>query len=227
MGVRENITSLRQEIPKTVQVIAVSKTMPVSLMMDAYHAGQRAFGENKVQELLIKQPQLPSDTEWHLIGHLQSNKVKQIIPFVHLIHSVDSLKLLSEINKEAAKIQRIADCLLQIRIAKEETKFGLTMNDARVLFFSPEFLAMKNIRIRGLMGMATFTDDMSQVKAEFLELAGFFAELKSSLLSNNSQFNELSMGMSGDYSIAIEAGSTMVRIGSMIFGERNTKSLKN
>ncbi len=221
MGVKENITILRKEIPETVKIVAVSKTMPVSLMMEAYNAGQRAFGENKVQEILSKVPQMPEDTEWHLIGHLQTNKVKSIIPVVHLIHSVDSLKLLAEINKESAKLNRVTNCLLQIRIAREETKFGLSRDEAKTLLASGQYREMKNVRIKGLMGMATFTEDECQIKSEFLDLFNFFNALKIALFKNDPAFSERSMGMSGDYKIALETGSTMVRIGSIIFGERN------
>lgn len=221
MGVKENIAILRKEIPDTVKIVAVSKTMPVSMMMEAYNAGQRAFGENKVQEILSKFPQMPEDTEWHLIGHLQSNKVKAIIPVVHLIHSVDSLKLLAEINKESAKLNRVTNCLLQIRIAREETKFGLSRDEAKTLLTSGQYREMKNVRIRGLMGMATFTEDECQIRSEFLDLVNFFNALKITFFNNDPAFSECSMGMSGDYNIALETGSTMVRIGSIIFGERN------
>lgn len=221
MGVKENITILRKEIPDTVKIVAVSKAMPVSLMMEAYNAGQRAFGENKVQEILSKVPQMPEDTEWHLIGHLQTNKVKSIVPVVHLIHSVDSLKLLAEINKESAKLNRVTNCLLQIRIAREETKFGLSRDEAKTLLASGQYREMKNVRIKGLMGMATFTEDECQIKSEFLDLFNFYNALKIALFKHDPAFSERSMGMSGDYKIALETGSTMVRIGSIIFGERN------
>jgi pyridoxal phosphate enzyme (YggS family) len=221
MAIAENIALLRKEIPSQVQLIAVSKTMPVAALREAYEAGQRSFGENKVQEVLMKQPLLPSDIEWHLIGHLQSNKVKSIVPFVKLIHSVDSLKLLGEINKEAGKINKVVDCLLQIHIALEETKFGLSYQEAKVLVNSAEFKTFRHVRLTGLMGMATFTDDFGRVGQEFMQLAGFFKELKTTNFADDVTFRELSMGMSGDFKQAIEAGSTMVRIGSLIFGERN------
>jgi pyridoxal phosphate enzyme (YggS family) len=188
--------------------------------MEAYEAGLRDFGENKVQEMIEKQPQLPADVRWHLIGHLQTNKVKYIAPFVHLIHSIDSLKILAEINKQAAKNERVIDCLLQIYIAAEETKFGLSPEEALQLLESEKVQKMKNVRICGLMGMATFTDNQEQVKSEFKTLKKFFNQLKSNRFSKEDSFNILSMGMSGDYLLAIEEGSTMVRIGTAIFGLR-------
>jgi len=221
MSIAENIALLRKEIPAHVKIIAVSKTMPLLVLKEAYNAGQRAFGENKVQELLQKQPLMPADTEWHLIGHLQTNKVRSVIPFVALIHSVDSLKLLAEINKEAIKINRRIDCLLQIRIAAEETKFGLTSESALQIVSSAEYRSFTNIRIRGLMGIATFTDDAGQIRKEFSQLANNFQEIKTGFFPHDDSFRELSMGMSGDYKLGIEAGSTMLRIGTLIFGERN------
>jgi pyridoxal phosphate enzyme (YggS family) len=221
MGIAENIALLRKEIPQHVKIVAVSKTMPADLMMEAYYAGQRSFGENKVQELTEKQLIMPKDIEWNLIGHLQTNKVKYVVPFVRLIHSVDSMKLISEINHEACKIGRTIDCLLQMRIAREESKFGMLFTDVKQMLNSDEFSCFQNIRITGLMGMATFTDETSQVKEEFLQLACYFKEIKAKWFSNDPLFKELSMGMSGDYMLAIEAGSTMVRIGSLIFGNRN------
>lgn len=221
MGIAENIVLLRKEIPAHVKLIAVSKTMHATLLKEAYDAGQRAFGENRVQELLTKFQAMPKDTEWHLIGHLQTNKVKQIVPFIHLIHSVDSLKLLSEINHEAGIIGRTVDCLLQLRIAQEETKFGMSFQDAGQLLSSDEFGSFRNIKIKGLMGIATFTENTKQVENEFLQLSRYFGEIKEKWFSNDTSFREISMGMSGDYRLAIETGSTMVRIGSLIFGERN------
>jgi pyridoxal phosphate enzyme (YggS family) len=221
MSIADNIAELRKAVPQHVKIIAVSKTMPVPLLMEAYNAGQRAFGENKVQELALKQPAMPDDTEWHLIGHLQTNKVKHIVPFVHLIHAVDSLKLLTEIDREAAKINRIVDCLLQMRIASEETKFGLSFPDAEQILGSTQFKELKHIRINGLMGMATFTDNSQQVKEEFLKLAHYFTDIKNKWFPHVVYYKEISMGMSGDYHLAIAAGSTMVRIGSLIFGDRN------
>jgi len=221
MGIAENLSRLHREIPEEVKIVAVSKTMPVSAILEAYHAGQRAFGENKAQELAEKQKQLPPDLEWHMIGHLQTNKVKLIVPFIHLIHSVDSLKLLTVINAEAGSINRRVDCLLQMRIASEETKFGMTGEDLEQLMISAQYQTMRHIRITGLMGMATFTTNMKQVKHEFLRLTDFFSTCKSSWFKDDSAFREISMGMSGDYPMALEAGSTMVRVGSLIFGERN------
>ena len=223
MGIADNITGLRNQIPPHIRIIAVSKTMPVSTLMEAYQSGQRAFGENKVQELLQKQPLMPEDTEWHMIGHLQTNKVKYVVPFISLIHSVDSLKLLTEINREAAKINRVTDCLLQLHIATEETKFGLSFSEAEEILNSGEFRSFKNVRITGLMGMATFTDQPAIIEKEFAYLATCFKELKNKWFSGNNAFCEISMGMSGDYQVAIAAGSTMVRIGSLIFGERQYK----
>jgi len=224
MGISQNLKQLRDEIPSHVEIIAVSKTMTVSAIQEAYLSGQRAFGENKVQELLEKQRVLPADIQWHLIGHLQTNKVKQVVPVVHLIHSVDSLKLLTTIDNEAGKIGRCVDCLLQVRIAKEETKYGLTMENIQQILDSEMFANCANIRIRGLMGMATFTDDMEQVKHEFLELAAHFKHIKDRWFSKDNAFRELSMGMSGDYPVALACGATMVRIGSIIFGVRNYSS---
>lgn len=221
MGVAENIALLHKEIPQHVKIVAVSKTMPNIRIQEAYDAGHRAFGENRVQELIEKHESLPGDMEWHLIGHLQTNKVKYIVPFVQLIHSVDSLKLLSEINREASRIGRKIDCLLQMRIASEDTKFGLTWDEARRILSSSEYNDFQSIRITGLMGMATFTDNIGQVKGEFMLLARYFQEIKNEWFSGVTSFKELSMGMSGDFRLAIEAGSTMVRIGSLIFGERN------
>jgi pyridoxal phosphate enzyme (YggS family) len=221
MGIAENIAILKNKIPTHVHIIAVSKTMPPALVKDAYDAGQRAFGENRVQELTDKQLIMPKDTEWHMIGHLQTNKVKYIVPFVQLIHSVDSLKLLSEINMEAGKIKRTIDCLLQMRIASEHTKFGLSFEDVKQVLDSVEYNDFQHVRITGLMGMATFTDNNKQVKEEFMRLAQYFEDIKAKWFSQVGTFKELSMGMSGDYKIAIDAGSTMIRIGSLIFGERN------
>jgi PLP dependent protein len=221
MGIAENLNSFRKEIPQNVKIIAVSKTRPIADLLIAYNAGQRAFGENKVQELIHKQPLLPGDVEWNMIGHLQSNKIKFIVSWIHLIHSVDSLKLLVEINREAVKINRIVDCLLQIHIASEESKFGLSFEEASSLLNSDEYKGMSHIRIRGLMGMATFTDDEIQVRKEFDQLASCFIKIREKWFREDASFSELSMGMSGDYKLAIEAGSTMVRIGTSIFGERN------
>lgn len=220
MSVAENLNALRSAIPANVRLVAVSKTKPVKSIQEAYNAGQHIFGENRVQELTQKQPLLPDDIEWHLIGHLQKNKVKYIAPFISLIHSVDSLQLLETINKEAAKCGRVISCLLQFHIAKEETKFGLSFEEAVALIHSEKFREMKNVKICGVMGMATLTADESVVRKEFRELKGIFTTLKEQDFSTSKDFKELSMGMSGDYIIAIEEGSTLVRIGSAIFGER-------
>ena len=214
-----NIDKIKQQIGMGVQLIAVSKTKPVPMLMEAYEAGQRAFGENKVQELVAKQAEMPSDVEWHLIGHLQSNKVKAIAPFIFLIHSVDGFKLLEVINKEAQKNNRVINCLLQIFIADEETKFGLTQVEAKELIISRAFEQLTNIKIVGLMGMATNTDDDAKILEEFKGLKIFFDKLKEHR-SANFELSILSMGMSSDYMLAAEAGSTMVRVGSSIFGTR-------
>ncbi|CAN5433605.1 YggS family pyridoxal phosphate-dependent enzyme [soil metagenome] len=202
---------------KNVTLVAVSKTQPVSALMELYNVGQRHFGENKVQEMLLKQEQLPADIHWHLIGHLQRNKVRYIAPFVHLIHSVDSLLLLQEIDKQAAKASRTIDCLLQIFIATEETKFGLSLDELYALLQSPKFAAMKHIRIRGLMGMASNVEDKTQVQREFHSLRRLFDQTKSTYFLNDQSFDILSMGMSADHDIAISEGATMVRIGSLLF----------
>lgn len=215
-----NYTKIAQTIPTNVTLVAVSKTKPIEAILEIYKAGQRVFGENKVQELCEKQEVLPSDIRWHLIGHLQTNKVKYIAPFVAMIHAVDSLKLLQEINKQAAKNNRTIDCLLQFYIANEETKFGLSFEEAKELIESADFMELKNIEICGVMGMATFTDDEDQIREEFRTLENYFQLMKSHYFKFNDRFSEISMGMSSDYEIAIEEGSTMVRIGSKIFGNR-------
>ena len=217
--ITEAIHQIEAELPAQTRLIAVTKTKPVSLLQAAYDAGCRLFGENKVQEMAEKQPQLPADVQWHQIGHLQSNKVKHIAPFVSLIHSVDGLKLLQEINKQAAKHDRIIDCLLQIHIADEETKFGLSPDEAENLLNAPELDELTNVRITGLMGLATNTDDETQVRREFRGLKTLYDRLATVQRANVS-FAELSMGMSGDYRIAIEEGSTLIRVGSAIFGAR-------
>jgi PLP dependent protein len=220
MNIKNNINNLRQSIPLNCRLIAVSKTNPVEKIKEAYDAGQRAFGENRVQELSPKFEALPKDIEWHMIGHMQSNKVKYVAPFIHLIHSVDSYNLLEEINKQATKVKRTISCLLQIHIAEEESKFGFSEQEAFNLLHSDGIKNLNHIAIVGLMGMATFTDDKNQVRKEFKGLKTFFDKLKSSNLPSNVLMNELSMGMSGDFQIALEEGSTMVRVGSAIFGER-------
>jgi PLP dependent protein len=222
-----NLRVLRTTLPSSVKLVAVSKTRPVSDIMEAYNAGQRYFGENKVQELLTKKDLLPDDIEWHLIGHLQSNKVKAVVPFVRMIQSVDSFKLLETINSEASKVSRIVDCLLQIHIALEETKFGFSMKELEAKEGLREFINFTNVRICGVMGMATFTADTDQVKKEFDYLSKCFKALKNTYFSENHNFKEISMGMSGDYEIAVKEGSSIVRIGSLIFGVRNKKPAVN
>ena len=206
---------------ENVKLVAVSKTKPVEMIRDLYDQGHRIFGENRAQELADKYPQLPEDIEWHMIGHLQKNKVKYIAPFVSMIESCDSLRLLKTIEKEARKNDRIIPVLLQMRIATEETKYGLTVNDLKQILESEDFKLMSHIKIKGLMGMATFTDNMDQVRREFQKLKRAFDEIKALYFADDSEYSEISMGMSGDYKVAIEEGSTMVRIGSLIFGARN------
>lgn len=217
--IAQNINELRSHIPPHVKIVAVSKTKIVPEIRQAIQAGQFVFGENKVQELTTKYEQIP-DAQWHMIGHLQTNKVKYITPFVQMIHSVDSFRVLEEIDKHAAKCNHIIDCLLQIHIAREEAKFGLSEDEALQLLDHPAFPGLKHIRICGLMGVATFTEDMTEVRREFRELANFFQQIKKEYFQSELSFCELSMGMSDDYRIAIEEGSTMVRIGSLIFGKR-------
>jgi PLP dependent protein len=220
MDIKENLLKLKQQIPEHVKLVAVSKTKPVEKILEVYNCGQKIFGENRVQELIEKQPLLPPDIEWHFIGHLQTNKVKFIAPYISLVQSVDSLKLLLEIDKEAMKNNRIIHCLLEIYIAKEESKFGLDYDEAIAIIESEEFRKLHNISLCGVMGMATFTDDIKIVHKEFHMLKDYFTKLKSSYFSNDKCFKEISMGMSGDYVVAIEEGSTMVRIGTAIFGDR-------
>jgi len=228
MSIAENIKSLKKETELiNVTLIAVSKTKPAEEVLEAYNTGQRLFGENMVQELVEKYEQLPKDIQWHLIGHLQSNKVKYIAPFISMIQSADSLKLLQEINKHAEKNKRIIDCLLQVYIADEETKFGLGFDEVIELLRSEEFGALKHIKIRGLMGIATNTDVEKQIKDEYYELKTFFDGIKQSFFRKDDAFDTLSMGMSSDYKIAIEQGSNMVRLGSTIFGKRVIKHWKN
>jgi len=228
MSIADNIISLKKETDALkVTLLAVSKTKSNEDILQAYEAGQRLFGENQVQELVEKHEQLPKDIEWHLIGHLQTNKVKYIVPFISLIQSVDSMKLLQEINKHALKANRVIDCLLQIYIADEETKFGLGFDEAIELLRSDEFAELKNIRIRGLMGIATNTESEKQIADEYYELDTFFKGVKASFFRKDKEFNILSMGMSSDYKIAIEKGSNMVRLGSTIFGSRVIKHFKN
>lgn len=219
--IQENLNIVRATVPSDVTLIAVSKTKPVSDLQEAYDAGQRIFGENKALEMRDKYQELPKDIQWHFIGHLQTNKIKYIAPFVTLIHAIDSLPLLESVNKEAAKNNRIIDCLLQFHIAQEETKFGLDIEEAKSLLESESFKNLKNINICGVMGMATFTDDVVQVRNEFKNLKNIFETLKENYFKANDSFKEISMGMSDDYPIAIEEGATMVRVGSKIFGARN------
>ena len=211
MGSQHNITELKSSLPPEVSLVAVSKTKPVSDLLEAYQAGQRIFGENKIQEMVSKWEQLPKDIQWHMIGHVQTNKVKYMAPFVHTIHAVDRIKLLKEIQKQAEKNERIINCLIQIRIAEEDTKFGLAASELDAMLEAAA--SCSHVKIKGLMGMATFTSDTDQIQTEFQKLA--------QLYQKNSEFEVLSMGMSGDYPIAIEAGSNMIRVGSKLFGERN------
>jgi len=220
VSIQENLIKLKSELPADVTLVAVSKTKPVFDLMEAYDTGQRIFGENKIQEMADKYEEMPKDIQWHMIGHVQRNKVKYMAKFVDLIHGVDNLKLLEEINKKALKHNRIIDCLLQIKIASEESKFGMTPNESKDLIASEKFSNLKNIRLVGLMGMATFTDNSNQIKDEFLMLKQTFNNLKS-FESFNFKPKIISMGMSGDYQIAIECGSNMIRVGSNIFGARN------
>lgn len=228
MSIADNLKRYKSEVESDgVKLIAVSKTQTEEAIREAYDAGQRIFGENHVQEMVEKEEKLPKDIEWHLIGHLQTNKVKYIAPFVKLIHGVDSLKLLQEINKQALKNKRIIDCLLQVYIADEDTKFGLGYDEVIEILRSEEFQEMKNVRIIGLMGIATNTKNEKQITIEFHELKVFFDGLKASFFRKEDSFKEISTGMSADYKIAIEEGSTMVRIGSSIFGKRIIKHFKN
>ncbi|MBL7967121.1 MAG: YggS family pyridoxal phosphate-dependent enzyme [Prolixibacteraceae bacterium] len=221
MSIAENIDLVKSHLPVQVKLVAVSKTKPVEMLMEAYRHGQRAFGENKVQEMVAKYEAMPKDIEWHFIGHLQTNKIKYMASFVHLIHGVDSFKLLKAIDAEARKVGRIIPCLLQFHIAEEETKFGLSLDESLEMLDSEEYRALNHISLSGVMGMATFTDDETQIRKEFAALKSYFDNLKTNYFSGNPQFKEISMGMSGDYLIAVDEGSTMVRIGSTIFGERN------
>jgi len=218
MSISSEIQRLQQELPATTRLVAVSKFHPVEAIQEAYTAGQRIFGESRVQELCEKQPLLPQDIEWHFIGHLQTNKIKQIVPFVSLIHGVDSTKLLKDINKEGEKIGRVIPCLLQIFVAQEETKFGLSPEECLALVSGGILETLHFVEICGLMGMASLTNDQAQIRTEFRQLKALFDELQTTL--NSPAFKELSMGMSDDYPLAVECGSTMVRIGSRIFGQR-------
>jgi len=220
MTITENLKFIHNQLPAKVKLVAVSKTKRIEQIYQAYQTGQRAFGENKIQELIKKWQELPKDIEWHFIGHLQSNKVKQIVPFISLIHSIDSYKLLATINKEAEKWSRVVPVLLEFHVASEESKFGLTLSGADEMLSSPDIESLKNVSITGVMGMATFTDDQELIKSEFRQLSNIFHFLKGKYFYHNDQFCEISMGMSDDYPIAIAEGSTIVRIGSKIFGAR-------
>lgn len=226
MNIREKIVEIKKQIPEGVTLVAVSKTKPIEDIMQAYDEGQRVFGENKAQEMKEKQALLPKDIQWHMLGHLQENKVKYIVPFVSLIHSVDSLKILHAINKRAIICERVVDCLLEIDISHEETKFGLSKDELYNLLSSPEYEQMKNIRICGLMGIGSITDDNSKTREEFRGLRALYSEIKDKFFAGKDYFRHVSMGMSGDYDIAIEEGSTIVRIGSKIFGERDYSAKK-
>lgn len=218
--IAENIIRIRETLPAEVRLVAVSKFHPAASIQEAYDAGQRLFGESRVQELLQKQQQLPDDIEWHFIGHLQRNKVKMIIPFVSLIHSIDSPRLLAEVNKEAACAGRVVDCLLQIHIAQEESKFGFTVGECEAFLTSGAWREYTSVRICGVMGMATFTDDERQIRAEFDTLKRFFDRMKRACFPEEDFFTEISMGMSDDWPLAVASGSSMVRVGSCIFGAR-------
>lgn len=219
--ITENIKEFLSKISESVTLVAVSKTKPIEDLQEAYDAGQRVFGENKIQEMANKYDALPKDIQWHMIGHLQSNKVKYMAHFVDLIHGVDKFKTLKEINKQAKKHDRVINCLLQAKIAKEDTKFGLALNEIEDILKSTEFIELSNIKIVGFMGMATFTTNTEQLTEEFSALKNFFETQKAKTETENCMLEVLSMGMSGDYQIAIENGSTMIRVGSSIFGHRN------
>lgn len=221
MDIKAILDEIKAELPQTTRLVAVSKFHPASAIQEAYDAGQRIFGESKVQELEEKHDILPQDIEWHFIGHLQTNKVKYIAPYISMIHAVDSFKLLTEINKQAAKAGRVIPCLLEIHVAKEETKFGFTPDECMDMLNSENWKELTNVSICGIMGMATNTNDVNMIEQEFSTLASFFENLKSTVFRNDDSFRELSMGMSEDYHLAIKHGSTLVRIGSKIFGIRN------
>jgi PLP dependent protein len=221
MSIADNLKRIEQEIPNNVKIIAVSKTHPKEMIQEVYDFGHRIFGENKAQEMMEKYEALPKDIQWHMIGHLQTNKVKYIAPFVSMIHSVDSLKLLKEIDKEAIKNNRVIDYLLQIDIANEDTKFGMLEKEAMELLSSEDFAQLNNIRICGVMGIGSITEDINQTRQEFKNLKATFLTLKEKFFKNEDYFTEISMGMSSDYDIAIDEGSTIVRIGSLIFGQRD------
>ena len=221
MDIAKNIEEIKSALPDGVKLVAVSKTKPNEMILEAYHSGHKIFGENKAQELIRKHEELPDNIEWHFIGHLQSNKAKYIAPFVSMVHGIDSYKILKTINKEARKNDRVIQCLLQFHIAEEESKFGLTEDDAKEILESEAYQKMEHVSIVGVMGMATFTDDTGKVRKEFQKLKSVFVQLKEKYFANKPEFKEISMGMSDDYPLAIEEGSTIVRVGSKIFGERN------
>jgi len=221
MSIVENIQGILNKIPDHVELVAVSKTKPQEDIIEAYKGGYRIFGENKPQEMTQKYNDLPKDIQWHMIGHLQTNKVKYLAPYVHLIHAVDSLKLLQEIDKQAKKNNRVINCLLQFHIATETSKFGFSLEEALSLLLLPEYQKLKSVNIVGVMGMASFVDDTDQIRSEFRSLKAIFDELKKGPFALKDDFTEISMGMSGDYTIAIEEGSTIIRVGSSIFGSRN------
>jgi PLP dependent protein len=221
MEIPIKISKIKDTLPEGVTLVAVSKTKPNDDILEAYYSGHKIFGENKVQELTKKYEELPKDIVWHFIGHLQTNKVKYIAPFVHLIHGIDSFKLLKEVNREAIKSERVIPCLLQFYIACEETKFGLSLDEARELLVSEDFKRMQNIKIAGVMGMATYTENEKQISTEFRMLKTIFKTLKNEYFSGAEDFREISMGMSDDYQLALKEGSTIIRVGSKIFGERN------
>lgn len=220
MSIASNLREILKELPQGVRLVAVSKFHPNKAIEEAYKEGHRIFGESRAQELKTKHETLPKDIEWHFIGTLQTNKIKYIVPYVAMIHGIDSYKLLCEVNNHAQKVGRVVDCLLQLHIAREETKFGFSFDECREMLAQGEWQSLKNIRIRGLMGMASYTDDEEQIKAEFCSLYRFFDELKDTYFASQPAFNELSMGMSDDYPLAIASGSTLVRVGSKIFGQR-------
>ncbi|MFD2823869.1 YggS family pyridoxal phosphate-dependent enzyme [Lacinutrix iliipiscaria] len=217
MSIKSNLEHIQSQLPQHVTLVAVSKTKPISDIMEAYNAGQRIFGENKIQDMVEKYEHMPKDIKWHMIGHVQRNKVKYMASFVSLIHGVENFKVLKEINKQAAKHNRVIDCLLQIKIASEDSKFGMSPNEATTILNSEDTSLLKHVNIVGLMGMSTFTDDENQIKNEFNSLKSTFDTLK----KQHPHLHTISMGMSGDYNIAIESGSTMIRVGSRIFGTRN------
>ena len=220
MSSSEKYLAFKEHLPEQIKLVAVSKTKPAEEILEVYQAGHRVFGENKAQEMVPKYESLPKDIEWHMIGHLQTNKVKFIAPFVAMIHSVDTLKLLKAIDKEAKKNDRVIPCLLQFHIAEEETKYGLSLEEAEDILGSESFSGMENIEIQGVMGMATFTDNLEKVQREFRHLKQIFDHLKQRYFLEDTVFSEISMGMTDDYQIAIEEGSTMIRVGSAIFGSR-------